>query len=119
MKSLNEFSKKKKKKKNASPNIVRLVAPITTTADVLALDHPDTERAWTRDATWQRVETETRSLLAQARPVDMADALVRHLAVGAFLQLRREDQIVDGPEGELHYRHAVELERLNRKHLNA
>lgn len=25
----------------------------------------------------------------------------------------------DGPEGELHYRHAVELERLNRKHLNA
>jgi hypothetical protein len=72
--------------------------------DVLALDHPDTERVWTRDSTWQRVETETRSLLAYARPVDMADALVRHLAVGAFLQLRRDDYVVASPEGELRFR---------------
>lgn len=72
--------------------------------DVLALDHPDTERVWTRDATWQKVETETRSLLAFARPVDMSDALVRHLAVGAFLQLRREDTVVAGPDGEQRFR---------------
>src|SRR5690606_11720562 len=72
--------------------------------DVLALDHPDTERVWTRDVTWRKVETETRSLLAFARPVDMADALARHLAVGAFLQLRREDHLVSGPEGEHRYR---------------
>jgi hypothetical protein len=72
--------------------------------DVLALDHPDTERVWTRDATWRRVENETRSLLAFARPVEMADALARHLAVGAFLQLRREDRIVAGPEGEHRFR---------------
>src|SRR5690606_31468180 len=52
--------------------------------DVLALDHPDTERVWTRESTWRKVELETRSLLAFARPVDMADALARHLAVGAF-----------------------------------
>lgn len=72
--------------------------------DVLALDHPDTERVWTRDSTWRRVEVETRSLLAFARPVDMADALARHLAVGAFLQLRREDHVVAGPEGERRFR---------------
>lgn len=72
--------------------------------DVLALDHPDTERVWTREATWRRVETETRSLLAFARPLEMADALARHLAVGAFLQLRREDHVVSGPEGEQRFR---------------
>jgi hypothetical protein len=72
--------------------------------DVLALDHPDTERVWTRDSTWRKVEVETRSLLAFARPVDMADALARHLAVGAFLQLRREDHVVAGPEGEQRFR---------------
>ncbi|MFO7562400.1 MAG: hypothetical protein R6X02_07130 [Enhygromyxa sp.] len=72
--------------------------------DVLALDHPDTERVWTRDSTWRKVETETRSLLAFARPVDMSDALVRHLAVGAFLQLRREDHLVVGPDGEHRFR---------------
>src|SRR5690606_14451266 len=72
--------------------------------DVLALDHPDTERVWTRESTWRKVELETRSLLAFARPVDMADALARHLAVGAFLQLRREDHLVTGPEGEQRFR---------------
>lgn len=72
--------------------------------DVLALDHPDTERVWTRDSTWAKVETEARSLLAFARPTDMADALARHLAVGAFLRLRREDHLVSGPDGEQRFR---------------
>ena len=72
--------------------------------DVLALDHPDTYRVWTRGSTWKRVENETRALLAFARPTDSAEALARHLAVGAFLELRREDQIVSGPEGELRFR---------------
>jgi hypothetical protein len=68
--------------------------------DVLALDHPDTERVWTRAATWRKVENETRALLAFARPVDMADALARHLAVAAFLQLRREDHVITDTSGE-------------------
>lgn len=72
--------------------------------DVLALDHPDTERVWTRAATWRKVENETRALLAFARPVDMPDALARHLAVAAFLDLRREDHIVSDPSGELRLR---------------
>ncbi|KIG18229.1 hypothetical protein DB30_01733 [Enhygromyxa salina] len=72
--------------------------------DVLALDHPDTERVWTRASTWRRVETETRSLLAFARPGDMAEAFARELAVGAFLQLRREDHVVSGPAGDLRFR---------------
>ena len=75
--------------------------------DVLALDHPDNARVWTRESTWSRVETETRSLLAFARPVDMQEALARHLAVGAFLDLVREDHIVAGPEGELRFRGQV------------
>jgi len=72
--------------------------------DVLALDHPDNSRVWTRSSTWRKVETETRSLLAFARPVDIAEALARHLAVGAFLDLRREDHVVSGPDGELRFR---------------
>jgi hypothetical protein len=72
--------------------------------DVLALDHPDTERVWTRAATWRKVENETRALLAFARPVDMPDALARHLAVAAFLDLRREDHVVTGPTGDLRLR---------------
>ena len=58
----------------------------------LALDHPDNARVWTRASTWRKVETETRSLLAFARPVDMQEALARHLAVGAFLDLVRASQ---------------------------
>ncbi|NVB41983.1 hypothetical protein G6O69_29420 [Pseudenhygromyxa sp. WMMC2535] len=68
--------------------------------DVLALDHPDTERVWTRDRTWRKVENETRALLAFAHPSGIAEALARHIAVGAFLALCREDHIVSGPEGE-------------------
>lgn len=71
---------------------------------VLALDHPDISRVWTRSKTWQRVETETRALLAFARPRAMDEALARHLAVGAFLELRRVDHIVATPDGELRYR---------------
>jgi hypothetical protein len=67
--------------------------------DVLALDHPDTERVWTRAATWRKVENETRALLAFARPIDLPDALARHLAVAAFLELRREDHVITGLPG--------------------
>jgi hypothetical protein len=72
--------------------------------DVLALDHPDTERVWTRPATWRKVENETRALLAFARPIDLPDALARHLAVAAFLDLRREDHILTSPSGDLRLR---------------
>jgi hypothetical protein len=72
--------------------------------DVLALDHPDTERVWTRVATWRKVENETRALLAFARPIDVPDALARHLAVAAFLDLRREDHILTSPSGDLRLR---------------
>lgn len=72
--------------------------------DVLALDHPDTQRVWTRAATWRKVENETRALLAFARPVDMPDALARHLAVAAFLDLRREDHVVSSPQGDVRLR---------------
>jgi hypothetical protein len=68
--------------------------------DLLALDHPDTERVWTRASTWTRVESETRELFAQAAPTSIGDALARHLAVGGLLDLRREDRIVTSPEGE-------------------
>lgn len=71
--------------------------------DLLALDHPDHERVWTRASTWARVEVETRELFAQAAPVGLSDALARHLAVAALLDLRRVDRIVTGPEGERRY----------------
>lgn len=71
--------------------------------DLLALDHPDQERVWTRASTWSRVEVETRELFVQAAPAGLGDALARHLAVNALLELRRVDRIVSGPEGERRY----------------
>jgi hypothetical protein len=71
--------------------------------DLLALDHPDQERVWTRASTWTRVEVETRELFVQAAPAGLGDALARHLAVNALLELRRVDRIVSGPEGERRY----------------
>lgn len=71
--------------------------------DLLALDHPDQERVWTRASTWSRVEVETRELFVQAAPAGLGDALARHVAVNALLELRRVDRIVSGPEGERRY----------------
>jgi hypothetical protein len=71
--------------------------------DLLALDHPDQERVWTRASTWSRVELETRELFVQAAPAGLGDALARHIAVNALLELRRIDRIVSGPEGERRY----------------
>lgn len=71
---------------------------------VLALDHPDGERVWTRAKVWRRVENETRALLAFARPSEIADALARHIAVGAFLDLMRDDHVLAGADGEIRFR---------------
>ncbi len=71
--------------------------------DILSLDHPDRDRVWTRGTTWQKVEMEVAGLLAQAHPSGLREALARHLAVGALLELRREDHIVTTPEGEQRY----------------
>ena len=45
--------------------------------NVLTLDHPDLERVWTRASTWRRVESETRTLFAFARPTDMGSTTPR------------------------------------------
>jgi hypothetical protein len=68
--------------------------------NLLFLDHPETGRVWARNTRWQRVENETRVLLATALPVDMGEALARHLAVGPFAQLKREDHVITTTSGE-------------------
>ncbi len=72
--------------------------------NVLALDHPEGDRVWTRAKMWRRVENETRSLLAFGRPLEVGSALALHLAVGAFLDLEREDYVVTDAEGEHRFR---------------
>ncbi len=68
--------------------------------NVLALDHPERERVWARSVTWQRVEQAARYWLQLSHPGNFEEALVRHLSVGAFVDLVRRDQILSGPEGE-------------------
>lgn len=68
--------------------------------NVLALDHPERERVWARAVTWQRVEQAARYWLQLSHPANFEAALVRHLSVGAFIDLVRHDQILSGPDGE-------------------
>lgn len=68
--------------------------------NILFFDHPDVHRVWARGIKWQLVELETRKLLHFAVPVDMGDALSRHLALGAMLELERIDTVVELGEGE-------------------
>ncbi len=68
--------------------------------NTLALDHPERDRVWTRAATWQRVELAARYWLQLAHPSGFEAALVRHVAVGAFVDVVRRDQLLSGPDGE-------------------
>lgn len=68
--------------------------------NVLALDHPDLSRIWASERTWLAIDKETRRLLTLP-PVGSADeALARHVTVGAFTQLLRDDFYVPSEEGE-------------------
>lgn len=71
--------------------------------NLLALDHPDVGRVWARESTWTAVEQETRAALSIAPPQDPAEALARHVAVGALLELERDDYSLHTHEGELRY----------------
>ena len=68
--------------------------------NTLALDHPERDRVWTRAVTWQRVELAARYWLQLAHPSGFEAALVRHVAVGAFIEVIRRDQLLSGPDGE-------------------
>ncbi|MCA9636001.1 MAG: hypothetical protein KC420_08230 [Myxococcales bacterium] len=71
--------------------------------NVLLFDHPERERVWTRRITWRRLEAGTRTLLALGQPATFEDALARHTAVGAFLDLVRHDIVILTLEGEERY----------------
>lgn len=68
--------------------------------NLLFLDHPETSRVWTRNVRWQQVEVETRALLQSASPIDLPEAVARHVALDAFLDLEREDHVVTTSGGE-------------------
>jgi hypothetical protein len=68
--------------------------------NVLALDHPQAERVWTRETTWELAAQTTRALLAESTPVDEDGMLARHLAVEAFLDAKRVDVVARIGEGE-------------------
>mgnify|MGYP001169656709 CR=1 FL=1 len=71
--------------------------------NTLVFDHPERPRVWARATTWRRVEGATRTFLSLATPRSIADALARHLGVGAFLQLRRRDTIVTTATGDVRF----------------
>ncbi len=68
--------------------------------NLLVFDHPDRRRVWSRQAAWRRVEGATRSMLSLPQPSAQADAMVRHISVGALAQLSREDMVIATPAGE-------------------
>lgn len=71
--------------------------------NILALDHPERERVWARQATWRRVEQAARYWLALSRPSGFDAALAHHVAVAAFVDLTRRDQLLSAADGELRF----------------
>ncbi len=69
--------------------------------NTLVFDHPDRARVWARSSTWRRAEGATRTLLTLPFPTDLGEGLARHVSVGAFLELRRTDTIVNTATGQV------------------
>jgi hypothetical protein len=67
--------------------------------NTLVFDHPDRRRVWSRTAVWRRVEGVTRSLLTLPAPTTQGEALARHVSVGAFAELVRQDVVVGSVSG--------------------
>ncbi len=72
--------------------------------NLLVFDHPDRPRVWARSSTWRRLEGATRTLLTLPAPTTPAEAVVRHVSVGAFVELARADTIVPTPAGDVRFR---------------
>lgn len=62
--------------------------------NTLVFDHPERSRVWSRQVTWRRVEGITRSLLTLPTPTTQGETLARHVSVGAFADLQRQDVVV-------------------------
>ena len=71
--------------------------------NTLVFDHPDRARVWARSSTWRRAEGATRTMLTLPFPTDVGEGLVRHLWVGAFIDLMRTDTIVASAVGEARF----------------
>lgn len=67
--------------------------------NILVFDHPERSRVWSRQVTWRRVEGITRSLLTLPTPTTQGEALMRHVSVGAFADLQRQDVVVGAAGG--------------------
>lgn len=72
--------------------------------NLLVFDHPDRPRVWARNSTWRRLEGATRTLLTLPQPTTPVEAVVRHVSVGAFVELARSDTIVPTAAGDVRYR---------------
>lgn len=77
--------------------------------NVLALDHPERRRVWARAVTWQKVERLARDRLGGGAAVSggpvpsRGESLARHVVVGAFSELSRDDTVVSTVGGELRF----------------
>lgn len=71
--------------------------------NVLVFDHPDRSRVWARNSTWRRAEGASRSMLTLPFPTEVGYGLVRHVWVGAFVDLMRTDRIVTTAAGDARY----------------
>jgi hypothetical protein len=72
--------------------------------NLLVFDHPDRARVWARSSTWRRLEGATRTMLTLPQPSTPPASIVRHVSVGAFIELLRSDTIVPTAAGDVRYR---------------
>jgi len=71
--------------------------------NTLVFDHPERMRVWARGVTWRRAEGATRTLLTLPTPDSFESGLARHIALEAFLELRRRDTVVATATGDVRY----------------
>jgi len=81
---------------DSDPDELRLWVGLYNT---LVFDHPDRRRVWSRSVVWRRVEGITRSLLTLPAPTTQGEALARHVSVGAFAELVRQDVVLGAVSG--------------------
>lgn len=68
--------------------------------NILALDHPDLDRVWVSERGKHALERDTQNWTSLPSTQDHQELLARHLCVGAFVELLRDDLRIVGDQGD-------------------
>lgn len=68
--------------------------------NILALDHPDLDRVWVSERGKSQLERDTQNWTSLHPTQDRQELLARHVCVGAFLEILRDDLRIAGDQGD-------------------